>query len=489
MSKSIRELVCAGLTCAGLVTVAACGGGGGGSGSGGTTPAATDDSGRTIQTAGGEGVSQEAHDRWTEGVEAFNRYESSGWNEQACSDAIEHFDDANEAQGGHFAEALYMAGLTADRCHDADKARRYYNQSLSANQQFCRARVGVGLLDLARGNTSGARGAFTRAIHDDPQCTSGYVNLAIVQRRAGGADNLNQALSNLRRGLAIDSDYLPAFNEMALLYLDKAQTNDREVRQSSLDLAEVVCRQAQLIDHDYAPIYNTWGLAKMRKGDIIEALRLFERAVALDDNMYEAHMNFAEITLSFRGYADAQRSFARAVALRPRSYEAVIGLGAALRGLERYDEAKAQYEHAMELDGNRPEAYYNLGVLFHNYMNGTIPELERAKSYFQQFLEKAGQNRRYAEPRELVEHRCREPRNQRRRHGRHRRRSRRRNACRPGRIQIIDQTIAALREGEEMQREAERMQAEAERMQREAEQQQQNSPQPDGAAAPEGGGE
>ena len=457
----------------------ACGGGSGGSGGGSTTLSATDASGRAIHTAGGEGVTEEAHDRWTAGVAAFNGYETRGWNQQACDDSISHFEQANEAQGGHFAEALYMAGLSADRCHDTDKSRRYYNQALQANAQLCRARVAIGLLDLQSGNTAGAQGAFQRAIHDDPQCTSGYVNLAIVQRRAGGAANLAEALSNLRRGLAIDSSYLPAFSEMALLYLDQARTNDRQVRQSSLDLAEVVCRQAQLINHDYAPIYNTWGLAKMRKGDIIEALRLFERAVALDDNMFEAHMNFAEITLSFRGYEDARRSFARAVALRPRDYDAVIGLGAAQRGLEHYDQAQAQYERAIELDGNRPEAYFNLGVLFHNYLSGAEPDLLRAKGYFDQFVAKAGNNTRYADALEQVTHHCREERSQRGTAAQRRRRAARANACRPGRLQIIQQTIDALREGEQMQREAEQMQREAD-----AQQQRQAPPAPGGGTAP-----
>ena len=45
------------------------------------------------------------------------------------------------------------------------------------------------------------------------------------------------------------------FNQMALLYLDQAADNPQ-----LLDLAVVVCRQAQQINRDYAPIYNTWGL-------------------------------------------------------------------------------------------------------------------------------------------------------------------------------------------------------------------------------------
>ena len=46
-----------------------------------------------------------------------------------------------------------------------------------------------------------------------------------------------------------------------------------------LDLAEVVCRQAQLINANYAPIYNTWGLIDVRKENVFDALRKFEKAL------------------------------------------------------------------------------------------------------------------------------------------------------------------------------------------------------------------
>ena len=49
--------------------------------------------------------------------------------------------------------------------------------------------------------------------------------------------------------LAIDAQYLDAFNQMALLFLGRAQDNKK-----MLDLAAVVCRQAQLINPNYAPI-------------------------------------------------------------------------------------------------------------------------------------------------------------------------------------------------------------------------------------------
>ena len=435
--------------------------------------------GETIRTAGGGAVSVEAHNNWQEGLRMYARFRQEGWNESNCSTAIAKFEEANASQGGNFAEAQYMAGLVAQTCRDTDRARRFYNDSLQSaeaarrqnpnatgpgNGPLCKARVALALLDIANGNRSGAAQAFQRAVREDPQCTSGYVNLAIAQREAGGAQEA-EALRNLRRALAIESDYLPAFNQMALLYYNRGLQSGGE---ASLDLAEVVCRQAQLIDRNYAPIYNTWGLVKIRKGDVIEALRYFERAISLDNDMFEGHMNFGQVTLSFRGYQDARRSFARAVELQGNDYEAHVGLGAALRGLEQFPQAQAEYERAIQIDGNRPEAYFNLGLLYQSYMGGesmneTIQNLERAKGYYNTFLGKAGSTARYSDAVEGVRNRCREL-SERRRRGRNSNRRYPPN-CRPGRMQVIDDTIAALREADQMQREAEQMQREAEAQQ------------------------
>jgi Flp pilus assembly protein TadD len=141
------------------------------------------------------------------------------------------------------------------------------------------------------------------------------------------------------------------------------------------------------------------------------------------------------------------------VELKPNDYDAHIGLGVALRGLRQLPRAQAEYERAMEIDANRPEAYFNLGLLYQDYMSGSIDELERAKRFYNQFMSKAGNNARYAEAVENVRRRCR---TQRQGRGNRRRRRRRSTDCRPGRLQNIDTALEALRAAAEMQRQAER---------------------------------
>ncbi|MBC7172206.1 MAG: tetratricopeptide repeat protein [Polyangiaceae bacterium] len=422
--------------------------------------AARTSGGEVLRTSTGAAVSQEAHNHWTEGLRLFGRYEEQGWNSGRCAEVEAKFDQAADAQNGAFAEAHYMMGLARQRCDDTDGARRHYQRSVEVSANYCPARVALVLMEQqASNNPREARAKYEQIIASDGQCTEAYVNLARIQAAAGGAQ-VDEAIQNLRRALAVESQYLPAFNELALIYYRRGEDSRNR---SSLDLAEIVCRQAELINNRYAPIYNTWGLVKMRRGDLIEALRFFERAIQLDSSLFEAQMNFGQITNSFRGYEDAKRAFARAAELQPRSYDAAVGLGAALRGLGQIDQAEAQYNRARELDGSRPEAYYNLALLYHDYKSGSIADLNRAKEYFQQFLQRAGENTRYTEPRELVTRRCRDQQAQPR--GSRRRRVIQQRQCRPGRIQLIDETIAAVREGEAMQREVEEMQRQQQQQQ------------------------
>lgn len=435
------------VTSLGLVW-AGCGGGGDGD-------VATGDNGNVIRTAGGAAVSEEAHNHWTEAIAMFraNDGEEGTWNAQTCEATRAKFDQANGAQGGSFTEAIYMMGVVAGRCGDDEAALGHYRRALETNENYCGARVGVGLADMRAGRTQPARQHFERAIREDNQCTAAYVNLAIIQRTQD--NEVRESLNNLRRALAIESDYLPAFNQMALLYLGEAEEN-----QQMLDLAEVVCRQAQLINANYAPIYNTWGLINVRQGNIIAALAKFERAFNLDADFFEAYMNFGQLTISFRGYEDASRAFTQARRLRGQSYDAVIGLGAAQRGLNQLDAAEATYRAAIEMDGQRPEAYYNLGLLYQDFKGGQIPDLRQANTFYEQFTQRAGSNQRFSESVEGVTRRCR------RRPTRGRRRRREGQSewvgnCRPGRSQQIEESIRIQTELQEMQQQMQQQQQQA----------------------------
>ncbi|QQR88829.1 MAG: tetratricopeptide repeat protein [Myxococcales bacterium] len=385
-------------------------------------------------------LSAETQRKWKHAKELFIQYEKEGWSDSACSSTSSAFEDASSSRKGGFAEALFMAGLSKERCGDSDDAKDFYEKTLSLNPKFCKARVGIGVMQMREGKRSDALVTFSNAIKDDARCTEGYVNLATLQRdSARTSEQYKEALDNLRRGLAIDANYLPAFNQMALLYLDLAK-KDKKL----LDLAEVVCRQAQQINDKYAPIYNTWGQINLAQDKIIEAAAKFRYATELDPKFFEAYMNFGEITLSYRGYDDAKAAFEKAALLRSNSYDAHLGLGAALRGLKQFDAAEKSYKQAQELDSRRPESYFNLGVLYQNYKGGSIDDFSKAKDYFEEFLDKAKSGGQFAESVDEVRRRCQTSSSRRKRKGG-------KSECQPGRLQNIEQALAGLREAAKMQ--------------------------------------
>lgn len=442
------------------LAAAACGGSASGSAELGGSSSSS--GGGQVKLPGGQSVSARAHSQWVEALKQFKQYEKSGWNDGHCDEVSGKFANAASAQK-RFAEALYMAGLAQDRCGRKDKAQEFYRQAIGANSKFCKARVAIAVANLEAGQASVAEREFAQSVADDPQCTEGYVNLAIMQRRRGIEGN-KEALANLRRSLAIDAQYLPAFNEMALLYLSEAEDNTKK-----LDLAEVVCSQAQKIDANYAPIYNTWGLIDLRRDKIIDAAAKFQKATELDPKIFEAHMNFARITIGFRGYQDAKTAYEQALSLKPTDFEAQLGLGVAFRGLQENAKAEEAYQKASKLQPSRPEPYYNLGVLYQDFMNGTADEMKKARGYYQEFLSRAGSDKRYAPTVEEIQRKCKQE--GKRRQGK--------NACIAGRIQNIQlylDTMKQMQEMEKLQKEQEKQMQEMEAQEKAQQAQQAQEP-------------
>ena len=363
-----RLALAIGLTSA---VLAACGGGSKSLEPGGSEVARSE-GGQAIKLDSGQSINQAAHNRWKEGIAAFKSAEKQGWTPDRCESVAGKFEDAAEAQA-KFAEALYMAGTVHARCGDKPKALSFFQKALRQNSKFCKARVAIGLDHMESGRESAARQEFDGAVRDDPQCTEGYVNISILQRKRG---ETKEALNNLRRS------------------------------------------------------------------EIINAAVKFQRAFELDPKMFEAYMNFAQITIGFRGYEDARNAFSKALELQPKSFDATVGLGVAYRGLEQNDKAEEFYNKAKQMNANRPEPYYNLGILYQDFKDGTADQAKKARAFYEQFLARAGGDERYKIAAEEIKRRCKTVKGQRRTG----------DKCISGRFQNIEDYLQAMKDMEEMER-------------------------------------
>jgi tetratricopeptide (TPR) repeat protein len=386
--------------------------------------------------AKGNQVSKEAAANFDRALQSFLDHDKKqDWNEASCTEAAQSFEEAAEAQksatGRPFPEAFYNAGLAYQRCGKDAEARTKFEAAGSADAGFHRARAQIALYDFQRtGDVDGTIAKLDQIIRDAKfQNAEALVSLAALQvERDGdqpdgdGKDDLERAQKNLQRALAVDDTYMPAFNQLAVYYLEQAKKKAgalartrrgrrgmevsgaarAEVNEQQLDLAALVASQAQRKNPNYAPIHNTTGLIQVELKNFNGAVKSFARARQLDPKFFEAHMNYAAVNLSFRGFAEAEKAYREALKLRPKEYEAYLGLALALRGqvndanFDKYTaEAQKYLDEARKIDPARPETYYNEAILTHEFRakragDKAIPVLEKAATQYRDFVGKAG---------------------------------------------------------------------------------------------------
>lgn len=369
-----------------------------------------------------------------EAVAEYKKITQEGLDPKKCGEMAKLFGDLADKYPD-LTDARYNEGAVKERCKDVDGARKAYLAVLKTNGSHAPSLGAIGRLSLAAGDEARAMEYFEQAVKADPKSPYGYLGKGMVLRergRRGDKEAVTQAVSELRKTLAVDAANMDAYGTLALLIYDHAG-NDH----ARLDLARLVCEQAKKIDKNYAPTYNVLGLIWLKRENFTAALTQFKKAVEMDNDLLEVHLNIGAIALSFRDYVLAEESFKQALRLQPKHVDAQIGLGVALRGQRKPREAEEAYIKAGELAPDNPAVDYNLGVLYQDYLDQTPEQLNQAEKHYEKYLAKAPKGGKVEDIK--------------------------------SRIKTIHDNIKAIEEAKRMQAEAERMQKEMERQQKEME--------------------
>jgi predicted TPR repeat methyltransferase len=99
-------------------------------------------------------------------------------------------------------------------------------------------------------------------------------------------------------------------------------------------------------------------------GDLSDAFEDYDRIIALEPGIAEAHNNRGLLLHRLARPAEALASCDRALALSPSMSDAHVNRGNALSALGRPDEALAAYDQALALNPDRAEAHLGRGNLF-----------------------------------------------------------------------------------------------------------------------------
>jgi len=363
--------------------VAKGGGGGGGSGKGGNV------------MPGGVEVKKEAADAFGAAISDFKKHEEArDWDDASCNSVSGAFLAAGKAQGGKFPAAHYNAGIVILRCGREDQASTEFETALAEKRELAAASsdpkvkndpefhqvwVQKALIRYRKGDVPGIGEAIQTIMDkgfdpDGSQNVEAFVNLGMLYRerwtkdttnkerttkdKFGLEDDLARAQFWLQNALSINDAFMPAYNQLALYYLDKARAvglknsklmkfgkEAKEIEEAkkkgtykvkadlqTLELGLLVSEEASRRDPNYAGIWNTQGLILMEMDRTGSATKAFKNATDKDAKFFEAWMNYSAINLQFRGYAEASKGYTAAMGIRPKDYEAKLGYAVATRG-------------------------------------------------------------------------------------------------------------------------------------------------------------
>ena len=154
-------------------------------------------------------------------------------------------------------------------------------------------------------------------------------------------------------------------NPDALYYVAVVACQEEQFQQG-VELA----RRAITNGPPQARVHNLLGQAQYRLGEPMEAIKNFDRAIALDANFADAYGNRANILVDAGFPDEALKSFDRALALNPASGPDWLNRGALLQELGRHADALASFDKAVicgpevaEAHVNRANALKDLGHL------------------------------------------------------------------------------------------------------------------------------
>jgi tetratricopeptide (TPR) repeat protein len=106
------------------------------------------------------------------------------------------------------------------------------------------------------------------------------------------------------------------------------------------------------------------GTSAFESGNLREALRLFNAALAKDESRARSWNYVGGVHFAMGDLLQAHQFFQRALVLDPRDVRACNNLGTALERLGEYAQAESAYQRAALIDPAYPLTQRNLGLLY-----------------------------------------------------------------------------------------------------------------------------
>jgi tetratricopeptide (TPR) repeat protein len=287
----------------------------------------------------------------------------------AFEDAVKSLRSALQLRPGDLAAQLRLA-LSLTALPSWNEAEGIYRSVLDGNGECPQAWYGLGRVQAARGDHSGAAQSYSKACDLFPAYGAAHFALAAELRRLGRPNEAEQHLAAYSHNVTTEPPLEdPLFRRISELNhgaqahmqraaeLQKAGQFDEAIRENEAALAiDPVNVQAHV---------NLMGLYG-RNGDSASAKQHFEAVIKLDPGRSDAWYDYGVLLLREKNTSKAQDAFQHALRINPNYAEAHTNLGVIYEQEARLDEAAGEFRAAIAAQPNYPLARFHLGRILVN---------------------------------------------------------------------------------------------------------------------------
>jgi tetratricopeptide (TPR) repeat protein len=182
-------------------------------------------------------------------------------------------------------------------------------------------------------------------------------------------DNLESAIAEFERAIAVDENYAPAYAAMGLAYNAGFRWKNRD--KEWVLKAKTQCERALAITPQLAEGHTCLGNVLLSTGHYQDAAREFQRSLDLDHNSDETLRSLADAYQKLGNPSAAEEAYRQALSLRPNYYGLYGAMGAFYANQARYLEAAGMFQKEIQLAPQYYYGYSNLGAM--NLMLGQYP--------------------------------------------------------------------------------------------------------------------
>jgi tetratricopeptide (TPR) repeat protein len=266
---------------------------------------------------------------------------------------------------------------------DWDASEKLYAEAAEQNPDNADAHYGLGRVRTARRDLPRASEAFRKATELFPDFGAAHYALALTYRRLGKVDQAEEQFrlyEKNKTGVPPTGDSLMAavraLNHSATYQI---QYGTELERQGKLEEAAAAHERALEIDPNLVQAHINLIELYGELGQFDKAEEHYRAAIRLDPGYAESYYNYGVLLVRVEKFQLAEGAFRKTIEINPYYAPAYNNLGYLLERQGKFSEAETDYRRAIENKPNNRQAHFNLGRVLVNqkkYQEG-IQELEK----------------------------------------------------------------------------------------------------------------